>query len=229
MSNILIGVTGGISAYKIPSAVSVLVDKGHDVRDIMTEAAKKFIAPLTFSALSHNPVFDDSKEFNGNDGHIWHVELAKWADVFAIAPMTANTGSKITHTIADNLLTSTALVYQKRLLMFPAMNVHMWERFKYVFLSHNSVVHKLYWDLEVAHMMLGDIGEGKLVDTKLIVSLIEKDEPTRIMVQPASGKMACGDIGEGKLVDTKLIVSLIEKVISISNTNRKGRDTNHVK
>jgi phosphopantothenoylcysteine decarboxylase/phosphopantothenate--cysteine ligase len=199
MANILIGITGGISAYKIPSVISVLVDKGHNVQVIMTEAAKKFITPLTFSSLSHNPVYDDSKEFYGNDGHIWHVELANWADVFAIAPMTANTGMKVANHLADNLLTSTALVYHKNpILLFPAMNLHMWKKFKEGYLNcHNGEI-KVYRNLE-------DI---EYFNPKTI-------NAPNILIQPATGKMACGDIGEGKLVDTRTIVSVIEKMVTI--------------
>jgi phosphopantothenoylcysteine decarboxylase/phosphopantothenate--cysteine ligase len=205
MSNILIGVTGGIAAYKIPSVVSVLVDKGHDVRVIMTESAKKFIAPLTFSALSHNPVYDDSKEFNGNDGHIWHVELAQWADVFAIAPMTANTGSKIHSMIADNLLTSTALVHSKPLLLFPAMNVNMWEKF-YNLITESKPT-SIGWYYHKKEISSKDVEES-------FYSNFDK-KYCRILVQPDTGKMACGGIGEGKLTDTKSIVAKIEKLLTI--------------
>jgi phosphopantothenoylcysteine synthetase/decarboxylase len=200
MNNILIGVTGGISAYKVPSIVSVLVDKGYDVRVIMTDAAKKFIVPLTFSAISHNPVYDDSLEFTGNDGHIWHVELAKWADAFVIAPMTANTGMKLINHIADNLLTSTAMAYHKNpILMFPAMNVYMWHKFKEAYMSNNGGF-KCYTKLE-------KIEEFNFKHIPTITS--------SILVQPATGKMACGDIGEGKLLDTRTIVMLIEKMVLV--------------
>jgi len=199
MANVLIGVTGGISAYKIPSVVSVLVDKGHDVRVIMTEAAKRFIASLTFSSLSHNPVYDDSKEFYGNDGHIWHVELANWADVFAVAPMTANTGMKIANHIADNLLTSSVMVYTKPLLLFPAMNVHMWEKFERAYTNCSN------GELKVT------VKDIETFDPKSIIP--NPGCPVTVMFQPATGKMACGDIGEGKLIDTRTIVSFIERMV----------------
>jgi len=202
MANILIGVTGGISVYKIPSVVSVLVDKGHYVRVIMTEAAKRFITPLTFSSLSHNPVYDDSKEFLGNDGHIWHVELAQWADVFAIAPMTANTGMKIANHIADNLLTSSILVYNKPLLLFPAMNVHMWDKFYHAYGNCDNGDYKVFIPTE-------DI---ETFNPKR--DLTPNPVPTPIMFQPATGKMACGETGIGKLIDTRTIVSLIERMVT---------------
>jgi len=191
MSNILIGVSGGIAAYKIPSLVSVLTGKGHTVRVIMTEASKHFIGAVTFSALSHQPVFDDAKEFTP-DGHITHIELADWADVFVVAPMTANTGAKIMQYFADNLLTSTVLAFTKPIIMFPAMNVYMWEKFKRTKEFETEFTYR-YTCLE---------GIDALCDSKL-----------RVIVLPDSGKMACGAVGVGKLVSTKVIVSVIETTL----------------
>jgi phosphopantothenoylcysteine decarboxylase/phosphopantothenate--cysteine ligase len=198
MANILIGVTGGIAAYKIPSLVSVLVDEGHTVRVIMTEASKKFVGPLTFSALSHQPVYDDAKEF-GSDGSICHIELAQWADVFAIAPMTAHTGNKILLNLADNLLTSTALAYTKPLIMFPAMNSNMWDKVKH---NYQSSGRGLY----VVLSRLEDFWK----DYKILNGC------PRVVVQPASGKMACGSIGEGKLVSTSVMLDVIKNVLYLT-------------
>ena len=192
--NILIAVTGGIAAYKIPSVVSVLVDKAYDVKVMMTKAAEQFITPLTLSAMSHNPVYTDDMRY-ANDGHIHHIELAEWADTIAVAPATFNTISKIRQNLADNLVTSTIAAFSfphrenpeslRKILIFPAMNVNMWKN-----LIHESgdYTHRIFTDRR-----------GTFNDRGVII------------YEPASGKQACGAVGPGKLLPTKEIVQLIEK------------------
>lgn len=178
--NVLIAVTGGIAAYKMPSVVSVLVDKGYDVKVMMTKAAEQFITPLTFSALSHNPVYTEDSRF-ANDGHIHHIELAEWGDVLAVAPATYNTISKIKQKFADNLVTSTVAAFTKKILIFPAMNVNMWK-----------------------NLLLVDEGDySHMINTESFGAR------HIIIYEPAEGKQACGAVGPGKLVSTKEIVKLI--------------------
>jgi len=103
---IIVGVTGGIAAYKAAHIVRLLVKNGAEVKVIMTDAAKEFITPLTLSTLSKNPVvsgFFDEKDGNWNS----HVDLGLWADALLIAPATANTMSKMVNGAADNLLIAT--------------------------------------------------------------------------------------------------------------------------
>lgn len=122
---IIIGITGGIAAYKACELASLLVKQEADVHVVMTEKAKEFIAPLTFQALTGKPVWED--EFSGNFGlTIPHVQLSEEADLLAIVPATANTIAKIVHGIADNLLSSIALAHNKKLLLAPAMNSNMY-------------------------------------------------------------------------------------------------------
>jgi len=178
MSNILIAVTGGIAAYKIPSVVSVLVTEGYNVKVMMTKAAEQFITPLTFSSISHNPVYTEDIRF-ANDGHIHHIELADWADVIVIAPATYNTISKVIQKHADNLVTSTIAAFTGRVMIFPAMNTHMWEN--------------LLTAEDDAHIIsVGTFGRRNI-----------------IIYKPAEGKMACGTTGPGKLESTKSIVTKI--------------------
>jgi len=190
MSKILIAVTGGIAAYKIPSVVSVLVDKGHDVKVMMTEAAEKFITPLSFSALSHNRVYLDKDHF-ANDGHIHHIELADWADIIAVAPATYNTISKIRQNFADNLVTSTIAAFTKKVLIFPAMNVNMWKNL----IHEEPSVRSQYQNVQ-PHVHLR-------------VRIGGFNNRLTIIYEPAEGKQACGAAGPGKLVSTKEIVKLI--------------------
>jgi phosphopantothenoylcysteine decarboxylase/phosphopantothenate--cysteine ligase len=122
--NILIGVTGGIAAYKTATIIRLLVKEGASVKVIMTEHAKKFIAPLTFATLSKNPVL---VEFSDPENGSWnnHVELGLWADLFLVAPATANTIGKMANGIADNLLLTSYLSLRCRVFIAPAMDMDM--------------------------------------------------------------------------------------------------------
>ena len=120
---IVLGVTGGIAAYKACDLVSRLVKQGARVRVVMTENAVKFVPPLTFETLSGNPVCADT--FAPRDA-LAHISLAKWADAFVIAPATANCLAKLACGIADDLLSTTALAMTAPLLIAPAMNANMW-------------------------------------------------------------------------------------------------------
>jgi len=119
-----LGVSGGIAAYKAAYLVRNLVRSGAEVRVVMTENAKKFVAPLTFSTLSNNPVYTEF--FNSESGE-WHshVKLGLWADLMIIAPATANTLAKMANGIADNLLTTTYLSSRCPVIAVPAMDLDM--------------------------------------------------------------------------------------------------------
>ncbi|MCQ2250667.1 MAG: bifunctional phosphopantothenoylcysteine decarboxylase/phosphopantothenate--cysteine ligase CoaBC [Bacteroidales bacterium] len=122
---ILVGVTGGISAYKTASLVRLLIKAGAEVRVLMSETAKKFVTPLTFATLSKNPVFT---EFYNPENGEWHshVKLALWADLYIVAPATANSIAKMAHGIADNLLLTTCLSARCRIMISPAMDLDMY-------------------------------------------------------------------------------------------------------
>jgi phosphopantothenoylcysteine decarboxylase/phosphopantothenate--cysteine ligase len=121
---ILVGVTGGIAAYKTATLVRLLVKDGAEVKVIMTEHAKDFVAPLTFSTLSHNPVLTD---FFSPENGSWnsHVDLGLWGDLFVIAPATANTIAKMSHGVADNLLLTTYLSARCPVFIAPSMDMDM--------------------------------------------------------------------------------------------------------
>lgn len=123
--HILLGVGGGIAAYKSVALCSLLVKQGHDVQVLMTENATKFVQPLTFQSLSRNPVVT-STFHEPNPAEIAHVAMADRADLYVIAPATANLIGKLASGIADDMVTTTALVCQAPLLIAPAMNVHMY-------------------------------------------------------------------------------------------------------
>ncbi len=171
---VLIGVSGGIAVYKAVEVVNQLKKNGHNVEVIMTKAAQEFVTPLTFKTMSHNPVvtdmFDPVREWDTK-----HIDLAKAADVFAIVPATANIIGKIANGIADDMLSTTVMAARSKVLIFPAMNTFMYE---------NSIVqenisklikhgYEVYGTASGA-LACGDIGSGKLLDWREIVTEIEK-------------------------------------------------------
>lgn len=124
--NIVLGITGGIAAYKMPELIRLFVKAGANVDVILTESATKFLTPLTISTLTRNnthiALFDPSIDYN-----LDHISLADKADLFLIAPATANIIGKIAHGIADDLLTTSVMATKCPVLIAPAMNVNMWE------------------------------------------------------------------------------------------------------
>lgn len=123
---ILLGVTGSIAAYKAALIVRLFIKAGAEVKVIMTEAATEFITPLTLSTLSKNPVFT---EFYTRKDGVWnnHVDLGIWADLFILAPASANTMAKLVHGQSDNLLTATYLSAKCPVFIAPAMDLDMWK------------------------------------------------------------------------------------------------------
>ena len=137
MARILVGVSGGIAAYKALDLVRLATKAGHAVRVVQTAEAQRFVGPASFAALTGAPVLTDEFERDPARGvfpdqappdhdPLSHLELVRNADVFLIAPATANTIAKLAHGLADNLLTSAALATTCPLLVAPAMNHHMW-------------------------------------------------------------------------------------------------------
>ena len=123
--HILLGISGGIAAYKSCELVRLLKKQGHSVSVVMSTASTEFISPLTFQALSGNPVLTDTHE-NGLGNGMAHINLTREADALVIAPATANTIAKISHGIADNLLANLVAARKCPLAVAPAMNVEMW-------------------------------------------------------------------------------------------------------
>lgn len=124
--NVLVGVSGGIAAYKACDFVSTLSKKEYDIKVVLTENAARFVPPINFEALSHHKaevsLFDET-----NEDPIAHINLARWADVFVLIPASADVIAKVVHGIADDLLTTTFLACTCHKIICPAMNVHMYE------------------------------------------------------------------------------------------------------
>jgi phosphopantothenoylcysteine decarboxylase / phosphopantothenate---cysteine ligase len=125
---VLIGIGGGIAAYKVCEVISTLFKAGAEVRVILTQSATEFITPLTVSTLSRHPAYCDRDFWQSTHARPLHIELGEWAELLVIAPLTANTLGKLTHGLADNLLTNTVLASRCPILLAPAMNTEMWEQ-----------------------------------------------------------------------------------------------------
>ena len=208
---VVLGVTGGIAAYKACDLVSRLHKKGIHVRVIMTEHACEFVQPLTLEVLSGNRVVTDM--FNRDfPWEVEHISLAKAADVFAVVPATANILGKYAHGVADDMLSTTLLATRAPVLFAPAMNTAMYE---HPAVQENITTLKrrgcLFAEPASGHLACGDTGKGKLADVEkieqaILDALTEKDmqgmhvtvtagptreamDPVRFLSNHSTGKM----------------------------------------
>ncbi len=171
---VLVGVTGCIAAYKSCEIVRGLQKAGYRVKVVMTRNATEFVGPLTFRSLTKEPVAVDT--FGDEPGDpIHHISLAQEADLFLIAPCTANVLGKIAHGIADDLLTTTAMACTAPLVIAPAMNVNMYES---TAVQENLGILRsrgvTIIDAEEGYLACGDSGPGRLPDPQKIVSRVEE-------------------------------------------------------
>ena len=175
MANILIGVTGSIAIYKTLELIRLFTKSGDNVKVIMTNSAKKFIRPLTFETLTKNKVLDEESESWSSEYN--HIDIGKWADIFIIAPATANTINKLNVGIADNLLLETYLAFNKPVLLAPAANTNMYLHQT----TQNSLKNLKEFIIEANSGLLacGDEGIGKMADVEDIFykakRILEKD------------------------------------------------------
>lgn len=173
--NILLGVTGGIAAYKSAFLVRLFVKKGATVKVVMTPSAKEFVTPLTLSTLSKNEVFSSFTD-EENDSAQWnnHVELGLWADLFIVAPATANTLSKMAQGTCDNLLLAVYLSAKCPVYYAPAMDLDMYKHpsTKATFESLNSFGN-IQIPAESGDLASGLVGQGRMAEPENIVSFIE--------------------------------------------------------
>jgi phosphopantothenoylcysteine decarboxylase/phosphopantothenate--cysteine ligase len=170
-SNILIGISGSIAAYKMADVVSQLKKQGHQVQCILTESATQFVTPLVLETLSGNPV--RSAIFGADISGTEHIDLARWADIFVIAPASANTIAKLSLGLADDLLTTVALATEAPLLIAPAMNTVMWN--KPVTQGHLRALADggaRFVDPAAGVLACGEVGVGKLASVESIVLAI---------------------------------------------------------
>ena len=170
MKEILLGVTGGIAAYKSATIVSRLAQRGIGVTVVMTRSATKLVAPQTFEALSGRPV--QYSVFGAKMSHA-HIDLARPADLFCIAPATANILAKAAHGIADDLVSTLILSFDKPILFAPAMNSVMWNK-----PAVQRNVQQLRDDgmffigPKAGHLSCGEAGVGRMTEPEKIVETI---------------------------------------------------------
>ena len=169
---IVVGVTGGIGAYKACEFVRVLMKRGFRVKVVMTESATRFVTPLTFRTLTGEPVAL-SLWADEPDSRVHHISLAEEADVFVVAPCTANVIAKLVHGRADDMLTTTALATEAPLVIAPAMNVHMWRK---EITQQNvralAAGGAVIVEPTSGELACGDVGEGRLADVAAIADAV---------------------------------------------------------
>lgn len=175
--NILLGITGGIAAYKTASLVRLFVKSGANVKVVMTPASKEFVTPLTLSTLSKNPVY--SAFTNEDEGtEVWnnHVDLGLWADLLVVAPATANTLAKMANGVCDNLLMATYLSAKCPVYFAPAMDLDMYQHAttKQSFEKLNAFGNIMI-PATSGELASGLIGEGRMAEPEVILSFIEAD------------------------------------------------------
>jgi len=228
--NILIGVTGGIAAYKSAQLVRELKKRGANVRVMMTDAAQRFVAPLTFETLSENKVALDLFG-DDNTSPTTHIEWARWPDLIVICPATANTIAKIANGFADNIVTTTVLATTDKVLLCPAMNVEMFNNALFQRNVATLKSHGYYFiNPGEGELACGEVGKGRLPEPEEIVAEIsrllyskadfagkkllvtagpthEAIDPVRYITNRSSGKMGYALAGEAarRGADTILI------------------------
>ena len=180
---ILLGITGGIAAYKAADLARLLTNRGHVVRCVLTEAGARFITPLTLAALTGEPCYGANP-----DRHEWrpspvveHIELARWADIVAIVPATADSLGKTANGLANDLLSTVLLATKAPVLWAPAMNTAMWEHpaVRANVERLKSFGHQLV-EPEEGLLACGEAGPGKLADIERIVDAIRAVGGARI-------------------------------------------------
>ena len=166
--NILLGITGGIAAYKSAEIARLLVKSNFHVKVVMTKTAEEFITPLTFEALTGEKVY----RYNSidKDHPMLHIDLAKWADIILVAPATAEFLSKILHGRADDMLSTSLLAFSKKVVIAPSMNKNMWGN-----KATQENVSKLkergiiFSGPEYGSQACGDIGSGRMKEPTDII------------------------------------------------------------
>ncbi len=241
---ILLGVTAGIAAYKAAFLVRLLVKKGADVKVVMTPKAKEFVTPLTLSTLSKNEVYS-SFTHQDNDNAQWnnHVELALWADLFIIAPATANTLSKMAHGTSDNLLLATYLSAKCPVYVAPAMDLDMYkhpstqETFEALERFGNVII-----AAQTGELASGLIGQGRMAEPETIIEFVSSEilkklplrdkkvlitagptheviDPVRFIGNHSSGKMGIALAEAASQLGASVILVLGPSSIPVSEKN----------
>ncbi|MEN0063432.1 MAG: flavoprotein [Myxococcota bacterium] len=188
MARILLGVTGGIAAFKAVLVLRELMQRGHEVKVVLTEAAQHFVGPITFGALTGDAPVTNLWDARYN-GEI-HVELADWAEAMVIVPATANTMAKVVHGLADDALLATWLCFDQVRVMAPAMHHRMWAQAS----TQRNVAQLLADGVILAGPVVGRLangaeGNGRMLEPVEIVDVVEACLNPTPAVRPPAGEV----------------------------------------
>jgi phosphopantothenoylcysteine decarboxylase/phosphopantothenate--cysteine ligase len=173
--NVLVGVTGGIAVYKAVDLVRRLVKEDFRVTVVATEAAERFVMPLTFAAVSQQPVLDDHTSWQAGQGWFQHIDAARQAHVLVIAPATANTLAKMAGGMADNLLTAIYLAFRGPVVLAPSMN---WAMNEHAATRHNvqTLADRgcIVVEGESGDLACGEEGSGRMAEPEVIMAAVQR-------------------------------------------------------
>lgn len=213
---VLVGISGGIAAYKVCEVISTLFKADVEVKVILTDSAQQFITPLTVSTLSRHPAYTDADFWQTTHQRPLHIALGEWADIMLIAPLTANTLAKLAYGMADNLLTNTVLASTCPVLLAPAMNTEMWQQLAVQRNWQQLLTDSRFYDISTGYGLLAcdRVGAGRMAEPAEIVTQVrsllftsgkrdllgkqvlisaggtrEYLDPVRFIGNPATGKM----------------------------------------
>jgi phosphopantothenoylcysteine decarboxylase len=172
---LLAGITSSIAAYRMPNLISQLRKLGHEIIPLVTDRATAFVTPQSLAVMSQNECYTDDDEWK-NTERVIHIELARWCDLFLVAPLSANTLAKLANGICDNLLTSTARALgEKPLVIAPAMNIHMWENpVTRLHLEQLGTFYQLHIIEPIEKVLAdGESGIGALAEDETIIAKLQ--------------------------------------------------------
>ena len=217
MANVLLGVTGSVAAIKVPELAGRLREAGHELRIVTTKAGSYFFNPgdVVPESVGESPlpaVITDADEWPGlatgeryrREDPVLHIELRRWADLFLVAPLDANTLAKFAAGLADNCLSCVWRAWdpQKPVVLAPAMNTHMW--------LHPMTLRQLRSlaiDFGAGHVP-GSLGEEELI------AQLNARAPRMRIVPPVSKRLACGDVGPGAMAEISVILSNVTEMLA---------------
>src|SRR5262245_53935023 len=209
MAKVLLGVTGSVAAVRTPALFAALKRAGHDVRVVATDASLYFFDPADVGPAGAKIVTLDADEWPGRDSgrryqrddSVLHIELRRWAELFVIAPLDANTLAKLANGLADNCLTCVWRAWDpaRPLVLAPAMNTLMWE--------HPLTVRHLRQIAEI----VSDQTVPNLDDAEALIDWINANSSWLHIVAPISKRLACGDVGPGAMAEVEPIVEAVTR------------------
>ena len=189
--HILLGITGGIASYKCAHLVRLFIKEGAEVKVILTKSAEEFVSPKTLSVLSKNEVISDFFDTSNNWNN--HVALAEWADIFIVAPLTANTLAKFANGLCDNIVTACYLSARCNVFVAPAMDLDMYQHtttLKNLEVLKNNK--NIVINAQFGELASGLIGEGRMAEPEFIIDFIKKDIQSTL---PLIGKVVLVNAG----------------------------------